>query len=116
MGLEVRTLITDGSQPIGRGVGPALEARDVLAVLRREAEAPQDLRERSLDLAGAAIELVEDGARAACASAARVSSSPPASTTRDKALSDQSAISSTASPRNSRRSLCSVACSAAYER
>jgi thymidine phosphorylase len=61
VGLTVRGLITDGRQPVGRGIGPALEARDVLAVLRRETHAPLDLRERALDLAGAAIELVEDG-------------------------------------------------------
>lgn len=54
--LNVRTLISDGTQPVGRGIGPALEARDVLAVLRREADAPADLRERSLYIAGAVIE------------------------------------------------------------
>src|SRR3546814_2449129 len=36
-GLESRCLHTDGTQPVGRGVGPALQARDVLAVLRSEA-------------------------------------------------------------------------------
>jgi len=61
VGLTVKALVTDGTQPVGRGIGPALEARDVLAVLRREPSAPLDLRERSLDLAAAAIELVEDG-------------------------------------------------------
>jgi thymidine phosphorylase len=33
---------------VGRGIGPALEARDVLAVLQGEASAPDDLRERAL--------------------------------------------------------------------
>ena len=32
-GIETKTIFTDGSQPVGRGIGPALEARDVLAVL-----------------------------------------------------------------------------------
>lgn len=58
IGLHVRVVWTDGSQPVGRGIGPALEARDVLAVLRGEATAPADLRQRSLDLAGALLELV----------------------------------------------------------
>ena len=49
-------MISDGSQPVGRGIGPALEAKDVLAVLRREAGAPQDLRERALRLAGSVLE------------------------------------------------------------
>jgi len=57
IGLNVRARITDGEQPVGRGIGPALEARDVLAVLRGEAEAPQDLRERALELAGDVLEL-----------------------------------------------------------
>lgn len=56
-GLEVRCVLTDGSQPVGRGVGPALEARDVLAVLRRDPTAPPDLRRRACLLAGAALEL-----------------------------------------------------------
>jgi thymidine phosphorylase len=56
IGLTVQTVVTDGTQPVGRGIGPALEARDVLAVLRREADAPADLRERALRLAGAVLE------------------------------------------------------------
>jgi len=50
-GIQIRCLITDGNQPVGAGIGPAEEARDVLAVLQRTAEAPQDLRERALFLA-----------------------------------------------------------------
>lgn len=56
-GLAVRCLLTDGSQPVGRGIGPALEARDVLAVLRNETGAPQDLRDRAILVAGAVLEL-----------------------------------------------------------
>ncbi len=56
IGLSLDIRITDGSQPIGRGIGPVLEARDVMAVLRNEATAPADLRERALLLAGALIE------------------------------------------------------------
>lgn len=57
IGLSVRVARTDGRQPVGRGVGPALEAHDVLSVLRREATAPADLRDRALALAGQVIEL-----------------------------------------------------------
>jgi len=57
LGLKVRVAITDGTQPVGRGIGPALEARDVLGVLRGEQAAPQDLRERALTLAGLILEL-----------------------------------------------------------
>lgn len=34
LGLTLKILFTDGSQPVGRGVGPALEAHDLLAVLQ----------------------------------------------------------------------------------
>ncbi len=57
LGMQVRTVITDGSQPVGHGVGPALEARDVLAVLQTKADAPQDLRERALSLAAILLEM-----------------------------------------------------------
>ena len=57
IGLKSRTLVSDGRQPVGRGVGPALEARDVLAVLRNEPTAPQDLRAHSLDIAAALVEV-----------------------------------------------------------
>ncbi len=56
-GLAVHAVLTDGSQPVGRGIGPALEARDVLAVLERAPQAPADLRERSLALAARLLEL-----------------------------------------------------------
>jgi len=56
-GMEVRVVITDGSQPVGRGIGPALEARDVLAVLANAEAQPRDLRERAVVLAGALLEL-----------------------------------------------------------
>jgi thymidine phosphorylase len=55
--LRTTSLFTDGSQPVGRGIGPALEARDVLSVLQGGESAPADLRERSLKLAGAVLEL-----------------------------------------------------------
>jgi len=56
-GIQATVLVSDGSQPIGRRIGPALEALDVLAVLRGEASAPPDLRAHSLNLAGALLEL-----------------------------------------------------------
>lgn len=56
MGIEVDVLVTDGSQPIGNGIGPALEARDVMAVLRNDPSAPADLRERAIQLAGRILE------------------------------------------------------------
>ncbi|GAA0195836.1 thymidine phosphorylase family protein [Fulvivirga kasyanovii] len=57
IGLKLKVIITDGSQPVGRGIGPALEARDVLAVLKNAPDAPAELRERALLLAGELLEL-----------------------------------------------------------
>ena len=57
IGLQVALRLTDGLQPVGRGIGPALEARDVLAVLRGRADAPDDLRQRALQLAGDILEM-----------------------------------------------------------
>ena len=56
LGIAVRCEITDGSQPIGRGVGPALEARDVMKVLAGDADAPADLRDKALMLAARVLE------------------------------------------------------------
>lgn len=56
VGLAVQVVVTDGSQPVGRGIGPALEARDVLAVLQGSVDAPADLRARAITLAGAILE------------------------------------------------------------
>jgi thymidine phosphorylase len=56
-GLAVKIVESDGTQPVGRCIGPALEARDVLAVLRGEKNAPSDLQDRALLLAASVLEL-----------------------------------------------------------
>src|SRR5690606_33404041 len=58
--LELDAVITDGRQPIGRGIGPVLEARDVMQVLANDPEAPHDLRQKALRLAGRVIEFDPD--------------------------------------------------------
>lgn len=57
VGLNVKVVITDGTQPVGRGIGPTLEAIDILKVLKNEADAPKDLKERTVLLAGELLEL-----------------------------------------------------------
>ena len=70
VGLHELPVIPTAPQPIGRGLGPALKARDILAVLRGDPDAPQDLKENGLYLAGRVLELVRgprgsgEGARA----------------------------------------------------
>lgn len=60
IGLVTEVIVTDGRQPIGRGIGPVLECQDVMAVLRNDPDAPHDLREKSLQLAGRLIEFDND--------------------------------------------------------
>jgi len=49
LSMKIRVVLTDGSQPIGSGIGPALECSDVIAVLK--GSGPNDLREKSIFLA-----------------------------------------------------------------
>ena len=58
LGLRLAVHRSDGHQPVGVGIGPALEARDVLKVLRNAPDAPADLRERAVTLAGALLDLL----------------------------------------------------------
>lgn len=61
LGVEVECAITPGESPIGKGIGPALEAKDVLEVL--SGKGPQDLTEKSLSLAGVGLELAKKAPR-----------------------------------------------------
>ena len=56
LGISVDAVVTDGSEPVGSGIGAVLEARDVLKILQNAADAPIDLREKSLFLAGRVLE------------------------------------------------------------
>lgn len=60
IGVHLESMITDGREPVGRGIGPVLEARDVMQVLSNELEAPTDLREKALRLAGRILEFDPD--------------------------------------------------------
>ena len=57
MGISIEVIATDGSRPVGRGVGPLLEAQDVLAVLERRPEAPRDLEDKAVRLAAQLLEI-----------------------------------------------------------
>ena len=60
IGIHLEVVITDGSQPIGNGIGPVLEARDVMMVLENHTDAPADLRQKALRLAGRILEFDPD--------------------------------------------------------
>jgi thymidine phosphorylase len=55
--LRLDVITTEAHGPVGRGIGPRLEALDVMAVLKREPDAPADLREKSLYLAARLLEM-----------------------------------------------------------
>jgi AMP phosphorylase len=57
LGINANVIITDGSEPIGNGIGPSLEARDILYVLKNDHKSPIDLKNKSLRLAGLMLEL-----------------------------------------------------------
>ncbi len=56
-GMKIKVIMTEAREPIGRGVGPALEARDALRVLQRHPLRPIDLEKKSIKLAGELLEL-----------------------------------------------------------
>jgi len=60
LNIHLEVMITDGRQPIGFGIGPVLEARDVLKILNNDSDAAADLRQKSLQMAGRIIEFDPD--------------------------------------------------------
>src|SRR3989344_2754336 len=55
LNMKIKVAITNGSQPIGNGIGPALEAKDVLLVLQNIG--PEDLKNKSIKLAGIILKM-----------------------------------------------------------
>ncbi len=55
--IELKCVLTDGSQPIGNGVGPVLEMMDIIDVLDPKKQGPHDLEEKSLFLSGELFEM-----------------------------------------------------------
>ncbi|MGA3110746.1 MAG: AMP phosphorylase [Candidatus Bathyarchaeia archaeon] len=56
LGLNIQCALTFGDQPLGCGIGPALEAREALATLM--GGGPSDLRDKAVSLAGMLFEMV----------------------------------------------------------
>ncbi|EHP87364.1 AMP phosphorylase [Methanotorris formicicus] len=55
--VHIECAITYGGQPIGRAIGPALEAREALIALENYKEAPSSLIEKAVSLAGVLLEI-----------------------------------------------------------
>ena len=58
-GIKIKVVLTKAKEPIGNGIGPALEIQDVMDVLNPDREGPIDLETKSLYLAGEILELAE---------------------------------------------------------
>ncbi len=54
---HLRCVLTDGSQPIGNGIGPALELIDVINILNPDKKGPFDLQKKAIFLSGQILEL-----------------------------------------------------------
>lgn len=55
--VKLKAVYTLGNQPIGNGMGPVLEMKDVLSVLRNDPGCPKDLKEKSIYLASKLLSL-----------------------------------------------------------
>ncbi|MDP2684311.1 MAG: thymidine phosphorylase [bacterium] len=56
-GIKINCVLTETKEPVGRGIGPALEARDVLRVLQQKDYRPSDLEKKSIRLSAKLLEL-----------------------------------------------------------
>ncbi|MEX0921012.1 MAG: thymidine phosphorylase [Candidatus Pacearchaeota archaeon] len=56
-GKKLKCVLTDGTQPIGKGIGPVMELYDVISILDPKKEGPKDLEEKSLLLSAKLLEL-----------------------------------------------------------
>lgn len=56
---KMRIVLTDGSQPIGNGIGPSLELKDIISILDPRKKGPEDLRKKSVFLAGELLEMTK---------------------------------------------------------
>ncbi len=57
LGMKVKVILSDGEEPIGHGIGPSLEALDVLNTLRGGTGASKDLSKKAVEMAGILLEM-----------------------------------------------------------
>ncbi len=58
LGLKLKVMLTDGSEPVGNGIGSVLEMLDIIKVLKQDAHRPLDLEARARTLASELLALV----------------------------------------------------------
>jgi thymidine phosphorylase len=56
--MKAAVFITDGDEPIGDGIGPVLEAIDVIKVLKNHKDAPEDLKDKAVMVGGKLLDLI----------------------------------------------------------
>jgi len=64
LGIKIKVILTNGSQPIGNGIGPMLEARDVLWILQRDPRRPIDLEKKSIYMADLILKMTGSNKKA----------------------------------------------------
>jgi thymidine phosphorylase len=69
--MKIKVMKTLSSDPVGSGIGPALEARDVLRVLQQKDDRPTDLEDKAIKLAGDLMEMAGKAAKGRGAQLAR---------------------------------------------
>ena len=57
VGLKMQVIITDGEQPVGRGIGPYLESQDVLKVLKNDSQNLTRLKDKAIYMSGLVLEM-----------------------------------------------------------
>ena len=55
--MKLKVIITDGSSPIGNGIGPILEARDILYTLKNDMYGSFELKEKSILISGVMLKM-----------------------------------------------------------
>jgi thymidine phosphorylase len=55
----MKVVLTNGDEPIGNGIGPCLEMKDIIKVLSRDESRPRDLEKKSIFLAGQIFEMTK---------------------------------------------------------
>lgn len=55
--LKIKVVLTDGSEPIGNGIGPILELIDIIKILNPSETGPADLEKKAIFLSGQILEL-----------------------------------------------------------
>ena len=60
LGIHVIVVLTDGTEPIGNGIGPMLEARDILWTLSNHSNQSMQLREKAIAMSAHLFSQLED--------------------------------------------------------